>query len=301
MSSTNFQLIYDGRALENNEINPRDLSIALVAISDLFENADKLVNEGRTKAEVKVHASFETGCFKINFSSYQSKLKIVTDLFNSDLANSIVNATELLALIFGGVVVLIRFLKGGRPDKIIENEDKSFSVYKNGQMIKAEKKALELYKDYKLRKGFEDLLSPLNKDGIEDVAIVNKENKSPICHITKDEIELFACPSSKEEEIDSPETFETYISLINLSFKEGNKWFVNDGNDSFYITVEDNAFLEKINRSAVKFSKGDILKVKIRKLQFYNFDKKILRSEYFIEQVIDHKTPSNTGNLFDSL
>jgi len=53
MSSINFQLIYDGKALENNEINPRDLSIALVAINDLFENADRIANEGRTKAEVK--------------------------------------------------------------------------------------------------------------------------------------------------------------------------------------------------------------------------------------------------------
>lgn len=76
---------------------------------------------------------------------------------------------------------------------------------------------------------------------------------------------------------------------------------MNDGNDSFCIAVEDNNFLQKINYSKVKFSKGDILKVKIRKVQFYNFDKKILRSEYFIEQVLDHKTPSSTNDLFDSL
>jgi len=54
--------------------------------------------------------------------------------------NAILNAGELLTIIFGALALLIKFLKGGRPDRIIENEDKSFSVYKDGKMIKYEKK-----------------------------------------------------------------------------------------------------------------------------------------------------------------
>ena len=103
------------------------------------------------------------------------------------------------------------------------------------------------------------------------------------------------------EEIDQPKVFETYISIINLSFKEGNKWFVNDGNESFYIIVEDKNFLKRIDDSMVKFSKGDLLKIQIRKVQFYNFDKKSLRSEYFVEKVLEHKTPSKIADLFDNI
>lgn len=88
---------------------------------------------------------------------------------------------------------------------------------------------------------------------------------------------------------------------MKLSFKEGNKWFVNDGNESFYITVEDDVFLRKIDMPDVKFAKGDILKVKIRKQQFYNFDKKSLRSEYFVEKVLERKAPNKTGDLFENL
>lgn len=300
MSTTNFQLIYDGKALENHEINPRDLSFALIAINDLFENADRIANQGKTKAEIKVKASFETGCFKINFSSYQSFKDQAVSLFTSNEVNAIVNATELLILI-SLLVRLIKFLKGKKPDKILENEDKSFSIWKDGKTLKFEKKVIELYKDYKLRKSFEDLVSPLIKDGIDDLAIKEYGKEDYLCQITKDEKDWFLCPDSKEEEIDQPKVFETYISIINLSFKEGNKWFVNDGNESFYIIVEDENFLKRIDDSIVKFSKGDILKVQIRKVQFYNFDKKSLRSEYFVEKVLEHKTPSKTADLFDNI
>ena len=304
MSTTNFQLIYDGKALENHEINPRDLSIALNAINDLFTNADRIVNKGKTKAEIKVKASFETGCFKINFSSSQSILEQTRGLFISDEVVAILNAGELLGLIFGtatGLICLIKFLKGKKPDKIQENEDKFFSIWKDGKTLKFEKEVMELYKDYKLRKSFEDLVSPLIKDGIDDLAIKEYGKEDYLCQITKDEKDWFLCPDSKEEEIDQPKVFETYISIINLSFKEGNKWFVNDGNESFYIIVEDKNFLKRIDDSMVKFSKGDLLKIKIRKVQFYNFDKKSLRSEYFVEKVLEHKTPSRTADLFDNI
>ncbi len=304
MSEVKFQLIYDGKALENHEINPRDLSIALIAINDLFENADRVVNQNKTKAEIKVKASFETGCFKINFSSYQSILEQAKDLFSSNEVNAIVNAGGLLGIIFcstKGLIALIKFLKGKRPNKIIENEDKTFSIWKDGKSVIFEQKVIELYKDYKLRKSFEDLISPLNKTGIEDFVVKENDKTDFLCHVRKDEKDWFLCPDSKEEEVGEPKVFETYISIINLSFKEGNKWFVNDGNESFYITVEDEIFLQKIDDSIIKFSKGDILKVKIRKVQFYNFDKKSLRSEYFVEQVLEHKTPSKTADLFESV
>jgi hypothetical protein len=92
-----------------------------------------------------------------------------------------------------------------------------------------------------------------------------KNSKEPICEIKKSEREYFTCPKPQEEQLEEPQIFETNINIINLSFKEGNKWYINDGGESYYVTVEDVEFLEKINQSYVKFSKGDILKVKIRR------------------------------------
>ena len=72
-------------------------------------------------------------------------------------------------------------------NNIYENEDKSFSVWKDGRTLKFEKEVMELYKDYKLRKSFEDLVSPLIKDGIDDLAIKEYGKEDYLCQITKDE------------------------------------------------------------------------------------------------------------------
>ena len=291
-----FQLIYDGKALDNHEIAPRDLSIALVAINDILENADKILNKGKTKTEVKVKASFETGCFKINFASYQSFVDKAVELFNSNAVNASLNAIEILVMI-GGLVKLLKFLKGQKPTKIIENENKTFSVFKNNEEYHTEKGVIELYKNYKLRQDFEKLVEPLNKSGIDDLAIMLKNKEEPLCQIKKDEQKYFLCPKQEEEPLDEPQRFETNISIVNLSFKEGNKWFINDGGESYYVTVEDNEFLEQINNSFIRFAKGDILKVKIRRQQYYNSDDRKLKSEHFIEKVIHHKTPDQTLKL----
>ena len=298
-----FQLIYDGEGLVNHEISPRDLSIALVAINDLLENADKIINKGKTKTEIKVKASFETGCFKINFSSTQSFLNKAIDLFNSDAVNAGLNAVQILGLVFGGVLSLaglLKFLKGSKPDKIIENSDGSFSVIKDKKELKTEKAVIDLYKDYKLRKSFEDLVMPLKKDGIDDFAVKTGNKDEFICQIKKDEIDWFKCPIIQEEQLDEPQIFETNISIINLSFKEGNKWFVNDGGENFYAIVEDKDFLDRIDSSFVKFSKGDILRVGIKRVQYYNIDEKKLKSEHFIQKVLKHTTPAQTISLFEN-
>ena len=97
--------------------------------------------------------------------------------------------------------------------------------------------------------------------------------------------------------IDEPVKFNTNLNIISLSFKDKNKWYVNDGQSTFYVTIEDLDFLRKIDENE-EFRKGDILKVLIRREQFLNEEQK-LRTEYFIEQVIEHKKPYQQMNLFN--
>ena len=106
--------------------------------------------------------------------------------------------------------------------------------------------------------------------------------------IKKSEISYFKCPKPTETKLDDCAVFETSISIIKLSFKEDNKWYVDDGQSSFYVIVEDGSFLQKIDDNLVEFGKGDILKVKLRREQFYIEETKKLKTENFIEEVIKH-------------
>jgi len=289
-----FKLIFDGEALKNHDIYPRDLSSAILAIDDLLKESNNLLNKGRARADVKVTASFETGCFQINF--VLSILDQLKDLFTSHGIDALLNAKDILELIFSGsvsVVALIKFLKGRKAEKIYENEDGTLTINKDQKQLIVEKKVYELYNDYKLRKAFQDLVKPVaEREGVEEVAVQYGKEKSDFTVIsTKKEASYFICPAPEEEKIDGSVTFETSINVISLSFREGNKWYVNDGQSSFYALVEDEYFLQEVESSHIAFSKGDILRVRIRREQYYIKAESKLKTENFIEKVVKHQKP----------
>lgn len=295
------RLIYDGKALDNNEISPKDLSVAVLSLDLLLEEANSVLNDNRAKIQVKVKASFETGCFKINFAVIQSLSDKIKDLYTT--IEPIIEAKEIAGLVFGAtasLVALLKFLKGLPPQRIFENENGNFVVVCCKKEFKTEKKVIQLYQSFKLRQQFEQLTSPLLREGVEDVAIKLDDNKTNFCQITKEELNYFKCLASREIKLDEePVIFKTSINIINLSFKEDNKWYVNDGQSSFYVLVEDDDFLSDIN-AGKEFAKGDILKVRIKREQFYNQDEKKLKTEHFIEEVLEHVKPQRhlQGNLF---
>ena len=289
------QLIYDGDALSNHEINPKELSVALLGIDALLHEANLTLNKNKAKIQVKVKASFETGCFKINFTVVQSVLDKAKELFSSVDATAITNALTIAGALYG-LVGLLKFLRGLRPEKIHQNNDGTFTVWKSNKNLKVEESVIKLYKNYKLRQAFEQVVSPLEKEGVDDCAFKIGNKTEDYCQIKKEEALYFKVPSLKEIPLGGV-TFDTSINIINLSFKGENKWYVNDGQSSFHVLVEDENFLRKIDESIEEFSKADILRVRLRREQFQLEETGKLKTEFFIEEVLEHRKPPNQTSL----
>src|SRR5690349_3150194 len=104
-----FQITYSGEALENNEMDVRELAPALIAIADLLEESNNVINGGSTKIIVNVHGSFKSGSFGIDFTVIQNIFQNVMNFFNSDGVTAATNLLDLLGLtkIGKGLVGLI--------------------------------------------------------------------------------------------------------------------------------------------------------------------------------------------------
>lgn len=79
------------------------------------------------------------------------------------------------------------------------------------------------------------------------------------------------------------------LQIESLTFKEGNKWRVNDGRGSFYATIEDETFLAKIE-AGERFSKGDVLIADMRQEQVVE-EGDTLKTIHTITCVHEHNAP----------
>ena len=294
----NLQLIYDGDSLKNHEINPRELSSAILGLDGVLNEANKTLNSSKTRIQVKVKSNLEAGSFKINFTIDHNIVDTLSDLLTSQNTEAIINGFAIIGVLITGTGSLwkfLKFLKNRKPTKKYK-KDNLIIIEIDDEIFETKEEVIRLYENWQLRHSLEQMISPLEKNGI-DLCLIKVENSEEFFDVKKEEIEYFKCPPAKEVMIDEPVRFNTNLNIISLSFKDKNKWYVNDGQSSFYSTIEDLDFLRRVDDNE-EFRKGDILRVLIRREQYLNEEQK-LRTEYFIEEVIEHKKPYQQMSLFN--
>lgn len=84
MSYAKFQIIYDGPALTDSLMDVRDLAPALLALGDAIEEANFALNRKKSSISLKVNASFQSGCFGIEFDVIQGTLDQALSLFTDN-------------------------------------------------------------------------------------------------------------------------------------------------------------------------------------------------------------------------
>ena len=294
----NLQLIYDGDSLKNHEINPRELSSAILGLDGVLNEANKTLNSSKTRIQVKVKSNLEAGSFKINFKIDHNIVDTLSDLLTSQNTEAIINGFAIIGVLITGTGSLwkfLKFLKNRKPTKKYK-KDNLIIIEIDDEIFETKEEVIRLYENWQLRHSLEQMISPLEKNGI-DLCLIKVENSEEFFDVKKEEIEYFKCPPAKEVMIDEPVRFNTNLNINSLSFKDKNKWYVNDGQSSFYSTIEDLDFLRRVDDNE-EFRKGDILRVLIRREQYLNEEQK-LRTEYFIEEVIEHKKPYQQMSLFN--
>jgi hypothetical protein len=153
---------------------------------------------------------------------------------------------------------------------------------------------LDLYKSPRVRSSLEKVIAePLTRSGIEEFRTNFSDTDEQVI-VRKDEKEYFEMPLLGDEILGENIT-DAYLQVISLSFKEDNKWRFSRGETVFYALIEDASFLDRIDKNEVRFSKDDILKVKLYTKDFLTGTG--FKTEYKVLEVLEHRSAARQLRL----
>lgn len=291
-----FQVIYDGSALKSNEMDVRDLAPALLAISDVLDEANKITYGDKTKVQVNVKGSFKTGSFRIDFSLVQGGIDGLTSLFNSAQASAAANLLQILGFIgvpstFGLIGLLLK-LRNRKIKKVVKEGDSKTVLEVEDEKIETHPKVIALFSNVKIRIGLQKIITePLSREGVESFS-VKKDNQ--VTKIKTEEKDYFKLSDIPDEPL-RDDVREVYLTALSVVFVEGNKWKFSDGTNEFFATVKDEKFVKGVQDNKISFTKDDTFKVKLREKQWITDTG--LKTEHEIEEVISHRSAAKQIKL----
>lgn len=291
----NFRLKYDGPSLGSHEMDVKDFAPALLALGELLEEANSVLNNGKTKVSVNIKAT-NPGSVDAVLSVSWGLVQQTVSLFSSDGATAIVNAHDLLKILgiisgggggYIGVIGLIKWAKARKISSITKIETGDFKVeLQDGEVSVRNESEIKLFSFISIRKKIESIIrTPLLKPGIDSVSF-RDETGAGEQEITKEDSEYFSAPEVTKELIDDRE-IETHLTLVNVSFQDG-KWKFNDGSQTFFAEIVDGDFNEKVRGNQITFARDDILKVILIRKQYISDG--AIKTEYALKKVIDHRS-----------
>lgn len=296
-----FHIIYDGPALQNNEMDVRDLAPALIALSDLFDEANNILNHGRVEVSTQVKASFKTGCFGIEIGVVQGIPEAIKSLFQSEYtigAATLVTLAGFTAKDVGrGLLGFIKWIRGRKIDDVVLLDENKVKVVIDDDQYETERKIIDLYRNERIRKALEAAIhKPLQQEGIDSFGCAKEmpEEGDAFFSITKEDSDFFVADCIEDEELEEHE-YTAHIHALNIAFQDDNKWKFSDGSNKFFAEVKDLGFVERVQNNEIAFRKDDILKARI--LMRQKLTSTGLKPEYQVLEVLEHRSAHRQLNL----
>ncbi|HCT5877603.1 hypothetical protein ABM001_16925 [Morganella morganii] len=283
----NFGIKYDGSTEGgplNHQIDARLLGTSMVSLCDLIEQSNKIINGEASDIQVDVRAHKE-GSFELLLSVAQGASSVdVLDVIG--ITKAVVTGASIGTL-FG----VLKWLKGRKiADSEYDAETDTYTlVTKDNEKIECTEAVKKLVSSDIVMKGVNDIVyAPLSDDEISSVTFL--QDGTPLETIEKDDKKVFQLSRSpiKSEKESETHTSEVHITNVNFTKKTGWKMMFHDG-EEVPISMNDAAFIERINLNKASFSKDDLFQVKYTKTQTKTDGALVGNPRYSIEQVIRHR------------
>lgn len=293
------RIAYVGEALNNGEMEVKELAPALIAFADLVEAAHHALGGTDTIRVMLNQDSLRKGSFDITMVLDMGLLEQAKLFAGMAHDSGLADLMEVLgwgkdAIEFGGVVgifALVKKVAGRKMTSIQKKGEKAEICLEDGTSIWTNAKTLTIFLDAKCRVSVEKVVQPVNLDGIERFELRNPEtpdSKEPIERIGKKDVGYFKAPPAgtiQEEQLTKPVDTELTVEITSVNFKTGHKWQLTDGSNTFWASIQDENFVKRVEDGQISFASGDMLKIKYHVQQ--NIKNGKLTSEYIVTEVLE--------------
>ena len=272
MSTAQFQIKFDGEGLRAGTMDVRSLAPSLLAIADLIDESNRVINQNRASVSLKVRGDFEA-------SSFESTLELTLSFYEQTrallLGSDVQDAKELLQTIgvLGGSALGVRSLLGllkkirGRKPKRVRLEKQSGAESKaiielEGEDVETSKPVADLYNDIKVLQAAREIARPLDEQGIDVLELGEKTGGRQ--RIDKSDLPALEAPLAEVgEETLLDSTYRRVFGVVRPSFSEDYVWTLSDGENNIRVTMSDTAFLKEVESGAPAFSSGSLIEADV--------------------------------------
>lgn len=268
-SRAQFKVVFDGPALASHEMDVADLAESLLALGGLIGSAGEIAFEGKVKSSVKVRALNE-GSLGIELALDHGFFSGIAGLLHGDQTPQILLDHLGLSLPVGlpGLVEVLKFLAGREPDSVEPTDKGTFNlninVNGNNNHIEVSSIVETLRKSPNVRKKLEEFVSPVSKEGIDEVKFYGVKGEGP--SIGKREAEFFRAPTPPESVL-MDTTERVNCAIVKPSFEPGYKWTFRKQNLLIQASIKDEVFNGRVSGKMETFSSGDFLDCDLRTVQ----------------------------------
>ena len=286
MPESSFGVTYAGDALEDGTMPVRDLAPALLALGAIFSEASALLYPDRELVSLNIKAT-ERGSFYVQLALHaKATWDDIVDLFGSGSANALAN---LEAIVIGGgtgVCGLFALIRHLRHRKIVDRQLSSGHTrltLDDGTTFDVPPGTAVLYESASIRAKARVVVAPLEREGVEELTFTPAYAEPS--SISKDDLPAFEPEMLTEETLTDYEQ-EMVIQVASVAFTEGNKWRFSDGQRTFFAAIEDESFMERVQRAIEVFRNGDMLRCRVRVVQSTRGSS--LHTDFHVLEVLEH-------------
>jgi hypothetical protein len=282
-----FSVVYDGPAMEHNRIPVTELAPALLAVSDLFMSAHRIIGGTTPPPALEVVAHRE-GSFDVELLLDFGNTAV--DLFNTREALAAAGAVTL----FTPVVGVLRWWQHrrlrGTEEVVTDLDPGTIRIrWPDGTHLEAPKECEQLVGNMDFRRSGRNALAPLDSNaGIETIAFQSHDDpeQGPVVMHREDAHELDR-PAGEDVVIAEGER-TLGLRPLKPSLERGYKWWVSDGSSRYWIEMHDLNFIARVENSTEAFTAGDVLRCRVRERQIQSADDGDLRVERIVLEVLEH-------------